>query len=76
MTMPRLEARYGERVPVLRDHPPPIAKLDWPFDAAAAAAFSQAAEGVSIAPAQQQLLTVGFRSSASTPRSARRASCD
>ena len=33
-----LEARYGERVPVLRDEAAG-AELDWPFDAAAVAAF-------------------------------------
>jgi glutaredoxin-like protein DUF836 len=30
---PQLEARYGERVPVLRDHTSGR-ELDWPFDAA------------------------------------------
>ena len=33
-----LEARYGARVPVLRDEGRD-AELDWPFDAAAVAAF-------------------------------------
>lgn len=33
-----LEARYGQRVPVLRDEDTG-AELDWPFDAAAVAAF-------------------------------------
>lgn len=33
-----LEARYGSRVPVLRDDALD-AELDWPFDAARAAAF-------------------------------------
>lgn len=33
-----LEARYGTRVPVLRDDATG-AELDWPFDAAAAARF-------------------------------------
>jgi hypothetical protein len=33
-----LEARYGERVPVLRDELRG-AELDWPFDAAQVAAF-------------------------------------
>jgi hypothetical protein len=33
-----LEARYGARVPVLRDESRD-AELDWPFDAAAVAAF-------------------------------------
>lgn len=33
-----LEARYGERVPVLR-RDPTGAELDWPFDAARLAAF-------------------------------------
>ena len=33
-----LEARYGERVPVLRDEDTG-AELDWPFDAAAVAEF-------------------------------------
>ena len=32
-----LEARYGERVPVLRD--PAGRELDWPFDARAVRAF-------------------------------------
>ena len=33
-----LEARYGERIPVLRDDARD-AELDWPFDAAAVRAF-------------------------------------
>ena len=33
-----LEARYGARVPVLRDESTE-AELDWPFDAVAVAAF-------------------------------------
>lgn len=35
---PALEARYGLRVPVLRDHARGI-ELDWPFDAAAVRAL-------------------------------------
>lgn len=35
---PVLEARYGHRVPVLRDDPTG-AELDWPFDADGVAAF-------------------------------------
>lgn len=35
---PALEARYGTRVPVLRD-PRSGRELDWPFDAQAVAAF-------------------------------------
>jgi len=35
---PLLEARYGERVPVLRDEIAD-AELDWPFDADAVRAF-------------------------------------
>jgi hypothetical protein len=37
---PALEARYGERVPVLRDGGSGR-ELDWPFDAAAVQAFLQ-----------------------------------
>ena len=33
-----LDARYGVRIPVLR-HEPSGRELDWPFDAAALAAF-------------------------------------
>ena len=35
---PELEARYGERVPVLRDEDA-SRELDWPFDAARLRAF-------------------------------------
>jgi hypothetical protein len=35
---PELEARYGTRVPVLRDNHGDR-ELDWPFDAAAVCAF-------------------------------------
>lgn len=35
---PALEARYGQRVPVLRDDTRDI-ELDWPFDAAAVRAL-------------------------------------
>lgn len=38
---PALELRYGRRVPVLRREADG-AELDWPFDAAAAAALAQA----------------------------------
>ena len=38
-----LEARYGERVPVLRDSARGL-ELDWPFDAARLAAWLQAAQ--------------------------------
>jgi hypothetical protein len=38
-----LEARYGERVPVLRDDASGR-ELDWPFDAAAVRALRSAAE--------------------------------
>lgn len=39
-----LEARYGMRVPVLRDDPGER-ELDWPFDAAAVRAFVDASAG-------------------------------
>lgn len=41
---PALEARYGTRVPVLRDAASER-ELDWPFDANAAAAFLAATSG-------------------------------
>ena len=47
-----LEARYGHRVPVLRDNRDGR-ELDWPFDAADVSAFAQ--------------LTPTVRSSAATP---------
>lgn len=37
-----LEARYGQRVPVLREHAGGT-ELDWPFDAAAVRGFIDAA---------------------------------
>ncbi|HEX7341105.1 MAG TPA: glutaredoxin family protein [Rhodanobacteraceae bacterium] len=41
---PQLEARYGTRVPVLRDEATGR-ELDWPFDAAAVEALVEAASG-------------------------------
>ena len=35
---PKLEARYGERVPVLRDEASAL-EMDWPFDAGKLRAF-------------------------------------
>jgi hypothetical protein len=42
----RLEARYGERIPVLRDEARGV-ELDWPFDADAVRRFLAPRPGVS-----------------------------
>ncbi|HEX3897004.1 MAG TPA: glutaredoxin family protein [Rudaea sp.] len=47
-----LEARYGERVPVLREELSGR-ELNWPFDAPAVAAFFQTAASASISGVRQ-----------------------
>lgn len=46
---PALEARYGERVPVLRDEAS-CRELGWPFDAAALRAFLAKTAGSTLSP--------------------------
>jgi hypothetical protein len=46
---PALEARYGERVPVLRDEASGR-ELGWPFDAATTRAFLAEAAGSPLSP--------------------------